>query len=325
VKALSLLLVFPLNLFSPTFGQQEYFPVAKGTMWEYRVTFAASASLPYRPEVEYPEGILGSSIFCGMGTWSAGQISFEVSAGDIAEKTSTSTTWNLAPNLLMSKFLFPLADTSRDRYQIRLTNDGTTSDLSAILLFGKTDPWRLVRHLSRLAPTDLGQQFAISVPAGQFPNCVSCTMKLYGDGTYVPTGTYPVETYLARGVAIVKAIGKSSSNATLYTLELTRFTAGSAVSVERENAVPKKLALLGNYPNPFNPSTRIELALPNPRYAHLAIYNSLGIEIETLIKEYLPAGHFRIKCTPRDKPSGVYFYQMKAGDFVETKKLLLLK
>jgi photosystem II stability/assembly factor-like uncharacterized protein len=229
MKAVRFLMGFALALPWTLFAQQEFFPVATGAKWEYRVTFAATASLPYRPVVEYPEGILCASFFCGMGSWTAGQISFEMSVGDIAEQTSTSTTWNLAPNLLMSKFHFFLADTSRDRYQLRLTNDGTTSDLAIILLFGQSDPWRLARHIAHLTSTDLGQQHTISVPAGQFSNCVSCTMKLYGDGMYVPTGTYPVETYLAPGVGIVQAIGKSSSNATLYTLELTRFTAGSDV------------------------------------------------------------------------------------------------
>ena len=86
-----------------------------------------------------------------------------------------------------------------------------------------------------------------------------------------------------------------------------------------------------NYPNPFNPSTSIQYAISSRQFVSLKVYDILGNEIITLVNEELPAGEYKIEFnaggTSRDLSltSGVYFYQLKAGDFIETKKMLLLK
>lgn len=88
-----------------------------------------------------------------------------------------------------------------------------------------------------------------------------------------------------------------------------------------------------NYPNPFNPTTKIKYTIPSVETRHasslqmvtLKIYDVLGNEIATLINEEKPAGEFEIEFNASGLPSGVYFYQLKAGSFIETKKMLLLK
>ena len=97
------------------------------------------------------------------------------------------------------------------------------------------------------------------------------------------------------------------------------------VGVENEITFPTEFALEQNYPNPFNPSTTISWQLPVGSQQTLKIYDVLGNEIATLIDEYKPAGRYEIEFTASSLPSGVYFYQMRAGDFIETKKMLLLK
>jgi hypothetical protein len=95
-------------------------------------------------------------------------------------------------------------------------------------------------------------------------------------------------------------------------------------------ALPTYYSLSQNHPNPFNPSTVISYALPQKSHVELAIYNILGQEVITLIDTDKPAGEYEATWTGRDtrgKPvsSGVYFYRLKASDFVSSRKMLLLK
>jgi hypothetical protein len=78
-------------------------------------------------------------------------------------------------------------------------------------------------------------------------------------------------------------------------------------------------------PNPFNPSTTIEFALLKPSFVILKIYNLLGEEVATLAAEKLPAGKHQRVWEAKGLASGVYLYRLEAGEFVETKKLILLR
>ena len=80
-----------------------------------------------------------------------------------------------------------------------------------------------------------------------------------------------------------------------------------------------------NYPNPFNPSTTISWQLPVGSRQTLIIYEVLGNEVTTLVDEYKPAGSYQIEFDASSLPSGIYFYKITAGEFFETKKMLLLK
>jgi len=92
-----------------------------------------------------------------------------------------------------------------------------------------------------------------------------------------------------------------------------------------ERVLPTKFALAQNYPNPFNPSTTIEFALPKSVHATLKIFDLLGREVATLVDEELPAGNYKREWHAQDMASGVYLYRLQAGEFVGTKKLLLLR
>jgi hypothetical protein len=95
--------------------------------------------------------------------------------------------------------------------------------------------------------------------------------------------------------------------------------------VEDEETLPTEFVLEQNYPNPFNPSTTINWQLPEGSNVTLKIFSALGEEIITLINEYRPAGKYETEFNAANLPSGVYFYRLKAGSFIETKKMILLK
>jgi hypothetical protein len=97
------------------------------------------------------------------------------------------------------------------------------------------------------------------------------------------------------------------------------------VSVAERTGVPKEYALQQNYPNPFNPSTTIRFELPHAAQVSLMVYNVLGQEVMTLISEEKPAGIYEVQFDPRNLSSGMFVYRLRTGDFVQTRKLMLLK
>jgi hypothetical protein len=87
----------------------------------------------------------------------------------------------------------------------------------------------------------------------------------------------------------------------------------------------KEFALRDNYPNPFNPSTTISFQLPKSSMTSLKIFNTFGQEIATLIEGEKEAGSHQVQWNATTVASGVYFYRLQAGEFMETKKMILLK
>ncbi|MBI5215770.1 MAG: T9SS type A sorting domain-containing protein [Ignavibacteriae bacterium] len=94
---------------------------------------------------------------------------------------------------------------------------------------------------------------------------------------------------------------------------------------ENKSFVPSSYHLKQNYPNPFNPSTNIEYSLPHKSHVKITVLNILGQEIATLIDAIQDAGFKSVELNAKHIPSGMYFYRLQADNFIETKKLLLLK
>jgi hypothetical protein len=93
---------------------------------------------------------------------------------------------------------------------------------------------------------------------------------------------------------------------------------------EQWSQLPSRCALEQNYPNPFNPSTTIKYELPRSSMVELSVCDILGREVSVLVNERRDAGVHEVKFDAAGLSSGVYFYRLKAGEFVQTKKLLLV-
>lgn len=96
-------------------------------------------------------------------------------------------------------------------------------------------------------------------------------------------------------------------------------------SAEDEKGIVHKLVLSQNYPNPFNPKTEIGFQIPVSSTVSLTIFNLLGEEVATLVDEEKLPGSYAVEWNADGFPSGVYFYRMTAGEFTETKKLVLIR
>lgn len=90
-------------------------------------------------------------------------------------------------------------------------------------------------------------------------------------------------------------------------------------------SLPLTYALRYAYPNPFNPTTTIRFELPEPKKVSIKIYNVLGQLVETVVNESYPAGKFEKQWNAKRFASGIYFVQMRAGNFIKTTKVTLLK
>ena len=110
------------------------------------------------------------------------------------------------------------------------------------------------------------------------------------------------------------------------------------VLIENEKTIPVNYILYQNYPNPFNPTTTIKFTIPRGfaaspftkggtqgGFVSLIVYDVLGNEIATLVDEELQAEEYEVEFDGTRLTSGIYFYQLSAGSFIQTKKMLLLK
>ena len=101
------------------------------------------------------------------------------------------------------------------------------------------------------------------------------------------------------------------------------FAYSNTINIKIEQ--PFVFTLDQNYPNPFNPVTSIQYAKANKQFVKLIVYDVLGNEIAVLVNEEKPAGEYKVTFNAAGLPSGVYLYQLKAGEFNSVRKLVLLK
>ena len=99
----------------------------------------------------------------------------------------------------------------------------------------------------------------------------------------------------------------------------------TATGVKENKSSPNKFELSQNYPNPFNPSTEINYSVPNAGVVKLVVYNSLGQKLTELVNKYQQAGNHSINFNAANLASGIYFYRLSSGAYVQSKKMILLK
>jgi len=136
-------------------------------------------------------------------------------------------------------------------------------------------------------------------------------------------------TDLTEGEYYWRVRSKTSGSTSIYS-NTGNFKVGSVTSVEGEEELPLSYSIDQNYPNPFNPTTTINYSLPEANFVTIKIYNMLGQEVKTLISEEVKAGRHNVNWNGDNNygmkvSSGTYIYRITAGEFVQAKKMILLK
>jgi len=128
-------------------------------------------------------------------------------------------------------------------------------------------------------------------------------------------------------LAFSEANDDASYNGAQYWLYMWIGDTNKVTAIERNdiNGLPANYVLDQNYPNPFNPNTTIEYHLPKSALVNISIYNVLGQQVTTLVNSRQPAGEQKIVFDGSKLSSGVYFYKLQTDDFVQVKKMLLMK
>ncbi len=151
----------------------------------------------------------------------------------------------------------------------------------------------------------------------------------YGYGITNSKGEYIINSIpLGDYILVVHRIGASSAtrnvNLTMEGLTNVIFNLEEAPFIISHNT-PKEFELSQNYPNPFNPATTIKYSVPVTGQVKISVYNSMGQLVKVLVNEVQTSGTYNVSFNGSDLASGVYLYRLEAGNYLETKKMILVK
>ena len=146
--------------------------------------------------------------------------------------------------------------------------------------------------------------------------------------TYGAFSRYAIDLSLAAGFDVWVGFRYYGDMRTTFGffVHLDDVSVAGPTSVEQTDAtIPERFGLSQNYPNPFNPTTTMEFRLPKSSHTTLKIHNALGEEVATLVDGQLSPGTFKTEWDAGDMASGMYFARLTAGQYTETRKLMLVK
>jgi len=172
-----------------------------------------------------------------------------------------------------------------------------------------------------------------NIPFIKFTNCISEGEETWFDQQYMVKTMQDPSTSMNYQYKLVEGLGFCYSVSYEGIFQATKLTYakingveyGIKTGINRNDQIPTQFILFQNYPDPFNSTTKINYTVPKSVFTTIKVYDVLGREVTTLVNENKSAGDYSIQFDGGKLVSGIYFYRMKAGDFVQTKKLILLK
>jgi len=165
--------------------------------------------------------------------------------------------------------------------------------------------------------TLISKNDTVSTPLGDFYNCI------HFRHSQVCMDAGIIDTWFVKGIGKVRYTEVYFVGMGDFVLE--DYNIVTSVNQPDEHPIPFTYNLFQNYPNPFNPITNIRFRIAKTGLVTIKVHDILGNEVMILVNEVKPAGNYEIEFDGTGLPSGVYFYQLKAGKYFETKKMILLK
>ena len=133
------------------------------------------------------------------------------------------------------------------------------------------------------------------------------------------------ENRFVDGAGHIRIRAELVSNPSQY-IELDfRANTTQTIGITNISSVAKEFSLSQNYPNPFNPNTKINFSIPKSDYVSLRVYDMLGREVAVLVNGQLIAGEYQADFSAKGLSSGMYYYSLRSGDYVDVKKMVLVK
>jgi hypothetical protein len=355
---ISCLVASGTNLFAGTAGGHVYLSTNTGTFWT-----AVDSGLPYPNQPVFSLAISGTNLFAGTGYWGEpgggvfrstdnGTSWTAVNAG--SPKYPSDTTQYLSIHSLAVSGTNLFAGTGDDGVFLSTDNGaswtatGLTNTGVAALVFSGTSLFAGTSGGGVLLSTDNGTNWT-AVDNGLTKNsfdgliyvnalAISGTNLFAGTlgGVFLSTNNGSTWTPVNTGLTDSAVLALAVSGTNIFALVFSENTYGGFVwrrplsemitSVEPPTSEsPREFLLSQNYPNPFNPSTTIRFELPKASQVTLTVYDVLGREVSVLVNERRDAGDYEVKFDGSNLASGVYFYRLQAGSYVNAKKLLLLR
>ncbi len=270
-------------------------------------------------------------------------LSWNPSAGATSYRLQVSTSSSFATTVfddstlpLPSKQVGPLANSAQYFWRVSVKNAGGSSSFSAsrsfttIIAAPTTPTLALPADSAAGVSTTPMLNWNASSGASTYRLQVSLVntfdTTVFDDSTITSTSRQVGPPPLANNTKYFWRVNAKNAGGTSAFASPRSFTTQSTSVVEQiNNAIPTEYSLSQNYPNPFNPTTTIRYAIPEQSLVRLEIYNLLGQRVATLVDENQNTAFYQTQWNAIGVPSGMYFYRLQAGPFVEAKKLLLLK
>jgi photosystem II stability/assembly factor-like uncharacterized protein len=283
------LAVYGTNLFAGTYGGV-FLSTDSGTNWTAVKTGLTNSSVQ-------SFAVSGTKVFAG------------TLGGGVFLSTNDGTNWTAVNNGLTGSYVFALALSGSNLFAgtdgdvFLSTNNGTSWTRTSTGLTSAGVFCFTISGANLFAGTDDG--VFLSTNDGNAWTAINAGL----------TNSF-VQTFAIHGTSLF--VGTEGG---VFSRPLSEMVA----DVERAEFSPNSFLLEQNFPNPFNPSTTIKYELPRASQVSLSVYDVLGREVSVLVNDRRDAGDYQVKLDGSNLASGVYFYRLQAGDFVATKRLVLLR
>jgi len=348
-------LTFPITMSVDYVRAYQYVPDTQiaGPDFPYLNTLGATYTMPAISGASYEWTVPSPAVLAsGQGTRSA-TVNWGVTGGSMtcavtgpAGATTASMSVTVSNNLLRNpgfeKGVKYWKTAGSSGAMIPFDLDSTTHapgnrSAKAIITNLPANPWDIQMTQSGFALTS-GKQYELKVTARADSAGRKCNVSVINAQNYTVYGsvsltlsttwtTYTTQFTMAQSVPATLSVDLGVHTGTYYLDDFSVIDLSTKTNVEagQENSAPALFILEQNYPNPFNPKTVVSCQLPMASWVKLIVCDLLGREVKVLMNEKKEPGRYEVQFDGSRLGSGVYLYRMQAGDFVQTRKLLLLR